>query len=309
MAEGFDAYTAFQTVTDWRAVRNAGKTFAYFKGTDGMSTRDTADWPARARSVGIACGLYGYAQPGTAADQYDLLLRTAQARGAMDLSPALDLENPFVPGSAAAQFAIAWLSRAAAAGQIPVFYANDSMMGYILPAVRAAVPGVWPWIARYGAPPKNGYRTWQFSSTRPVPGIRSSGVDEDTGDVPATGGVPAPTPGPAAAGEDEEMDRVDFPAIASGGRTRLRLGGTDQARTTFYPSDQGFWVENIFFWGEGHVDGDNQTGGLGQQTNPVYSNGGKPRFFKGVTTFTCPKALIADIEFSCAGPLTIIARG
>jgi hypothetical protein len=119
----------------------------------------------------------------------------------VDLSPALDLENPFVPGNAAAQFAIAWLGRAASVGQLPVFYANDSMMSYLLATVRNSVPGVWPWIARYGAPPKNQYRTWQFSSTRQVPGVVASGVDENTGEAPALSGpgggsTPAPTPTP-----------------------------------------------------------------------------------------------------------------
>lgn len=198
MAEGVDLYTKFQTVNDWGALRRAGKTFAYFKGTDGMTTRDTGNWPAQARNVGIACGLYGYAQPGRAADQYDLLRRTAQQRGAVDLSPALDQEDPFVPGNAAVQFAVAWLTRAVSVGEIPVWYANDSFMSYCLPAVRAAVPTVWPWIARYGATPKNPYRTWQFSSTRKVAGVVASGVDENTGEAPIVivggGGAARPTP-------------------------------------------------------------------------------------------------------------------
>jgi GH25 family lysozyme M1 (1,4-beta-N-acetylmuramidase) len=184
MAEGLDIYTKYQSVNDWGAVRRSGRTFAYFKGTDGMTTRDTANWPQAAKAAGIACGLYGYAQPGSAADQYDLLLRTARARSAVDLSPALDLEDPFVPGNAATQFAIAWLRRAVDAGQIPVFYANDSMMGYLLATVRNAVPSVWPWIARYGARPKNPFRTWQHSSSGVVPGIKASGVDLNTGEAP-----------------------------------------------------------------------------------------------------------------------------
>lgn len=197
MAEGIDIYTKFQSVGDFRKVRAAGKSFAYFKGTDGMTTRDTADWPTRARAAGIACGLYGYAQPGSAADQYDLLLRTARDRGALDLAPALDLESPFVPGATATQFAVAWLLRAVAAGQLPVFYANDSMMSYLLPAVRAAVPSVWPWIARYGANPKNPWRTWQHSSSGSVPGITASAVDLDTGETPYAGSAPPPVNPPA----------------------------------------------------------------------------------------------------------------
>jgi GH25 family lysozyme M1 (1,4-beta-N-acetylmuramidase) len=183
--QGFDAYTKYQTITDFGAVAHAGYSFAYFKGTDGMTAVNTADWPARAHAAGLAIGLYGYAQPGSAADQYRLLLKTAQARGALDLSPALDLEAPFVPGPTATSFAVAWLREAVANHQVPVFYANDSMMGYLLPAVQAAVPDTWPWIARYGSQPKNPYRTWQHSSTGTVAGITASGVDLNSGEAPS----------------------------------------------------------------------------------------------------------------------------
>lgn len=305
MTEGVDLYTKFQSVSDWGAVRRAGKTWAYFKGTDGVTTRDTGNWPAQARAAGIACGLYGYAQPGSAVDQYNLLLSTAQARGAMDLSPALDLEDPFVPGNAAAQFAIAWLSRAAAVGQIPVFYANDSMMSYLLATVRNAVPSVWPWIARYGSPPKNTYRTWQFSSTRQVPGITASGVDEDTGEAPiiAGGGGGSPTP---ASGEDEDMERVDCKAIDKGGYAELHPGGTDQARITVYPGPNGVWFENGFFWTNGHTPGKSD-GGIGY--NPADQHGGQPFFIGSITTFSCPRALLAGIAYSAASDFYMIARG
>jgi hypothetical protein len=228
MSEGVDLYTKYQTVSDWSALRRAGKTFAYFKGTDGLTTRDTADWPAAARSVGIACGLYGYAQPGSAVDQYNLLLRTAYDRNAVDLSPALDLEDPFVPGNAAAQFAIAWLGRAASIGQLPVFYANDSMMSYLLATVRNSVPGVWPWIARYGATPKNPYRTWQFGSTRKVPGVVASGVDENTGDAPVMrsgGATPTPTPTPSGRLSIARMEEVVSTPVIHGPTPVIKDGG------------------------------------------------------------------------------------
>jgi GH25 family lysozyme M1 (1,4-beta-N-acetylmuramidase) len=232
MADGIDVYVKYQNVRDWNAVRASGKTFAYFKGTDGMTTRDTANWPAAAKAAGIACGLYGYAQPGSAADQYDLLRRTAQQRGAHDLSPALDLEDPFVPGNAAAQFAIAWLRRAEAAGEIPVFYANDSMMSYILPTVRNAVSGVWPWIARYGARPKNSFRTWQHSSSGVVPGITASGVDLNTGDAPVIAGpgpapspTPVPTPTPGGRLTVAQMEEAMFDPVIYGPTPIVKDGG------------------------------------------------------------------------------------
>lgn len=218
MADGVDLYTKYQQVTSWPAVRGSGRSFAYLKGTDGMTTRDTANWPAAGKAAGVAIGLYGYAQPGNARDQYDLLYRTSRNRNAIDLSPALDQEDPFVPGNAAVQFAVAWLLRAVEVGEIPVYYANDSFMTYCLPAIRSAVPSVWPWIARYGATPKNRYRTWQHSSSGRVPGITASGVDLNTGEVPVRitpGPGPTPTPAPTPGNrpllvklEEELMDPV-----------------------------------------------------------------------------------------------------
>jgi GH25 family lysozyme M1 (1,4-beta-N-acetylmuramidase) len=232
MAEGLDIYTKYQSVEDWGAVRRSGRTFAYFKGTDGMTTRDTANWPQAAKAAGIACGLYGYAQPGSAADQYDLLLRTARSRNALDLSPALDLEDPFVPGNTAAQFAIAWLRRAVDAGQIPVFYANDSMMGYLLATVRNSIPSVWPWIARYGARPKNAFRTWQHSSSGVVPGIKASGVDLNTGDAPVIVGpgpaprpTPTPTPIPGGRLTVAQMEEAMFNPVIHGPTPIVKDGG------------------------------------------------------------------------------------
>jgi GH25 family lysozyme M1 (1,4-beta-N-acetylmuramidase) len=218
VSDGVDLYTKYQTVTSWPAVRGSGRLFAYLKGTDGMTTRDTANWPTAGKAAGVAIGLYGYAQPGNARDQYDLLYRTSRNRNAIDLSPALDQEDPFVPGNAAVQFAVAWLLRAVEVGEIPVYYANDSFMSYCLPAIRSAVPSVWPWIARYGAAPKNRYRTWQHSSSGKVPGITASGVDLNTGEVPVRitpGPGPVPTPAPTPGNrpllvklEEELMDPV-----------------------------------------------------------------------------------------------------
>jgi len=201
--EGIDVYSKYQNVTDWGAVRRSGRLFVYMKMTDAMTTRDTGNWVQQARAAGLAVGAYGYAQPGSARDQYDFLRRTARNRGAVDLSPALDLEDPFVPGATAVQFAVAWLRRAIEVGEIPVWYANDSFMSYCLPAVRAQVPSVWPWIARYGAHPKNTFRTWQYSSSGVVPGIKAAGVDLSTGEAPIV--RPNPTPGPTPIPIPEEI--------------------------------------------------------------------------------------------------------
>jgi lysozyme len=309
MTDGVDLYTKYQTVTDWNAVRAAGKEFAYFKGTDGNTTRDTADWPAKARAAGLAVGLYGYAQPGVASDQYDLLLRTARARGAVDLAPALDLEDPFVPGNSAVQFAIAWLRRAVDSGQLPVYYANDSMMTYTLPAIRAAVPSVWPWIARYGAAPKNAYRTWQHSSTGRVPGITASGVDLNTGEVPRAGGGTPVTPPPVSGDttEDELMDRITYPASKDTVSIRGALSGSANAAVVIRPildadgdGPNPVYLVGILAW-KGDANG--HKFGIGEQYNP--GSKGDILHVTTHTRFPTPGATWADVQVSSNEPFEI----
>jgi hypothetical protein len=58
------------------------------------------------------------------------------------------------------------------------------MLANILPAVKAAVPDVLVWVARYGATPTVPYDVWQHSSSGRVPGIQAQSVDLNTGTVP-----------------------------------------------------------------------------------------------------------------------------
>ena len=184
MAEGIDVFTAYQNVTDWSKVRAAGKTFAFVKVSDGMSAKPTNGWGPAARAAGVAVGGYHYAQPGDPVAQADLLIAQAAASGCTDLGRALDVEAPFVPGQTAANFAISFLSRIRDRGFLPVLYGNDSMLSYVAPQVRAAVPQTWIWVARYGANPKTPWNTWQYSSSGSVPGIQASAVDLNTGAIP-----------------------------------------------------------------------------------------------------------------------------
>jgi GH25 family lysozyme M1 (1,4-beta-N-acetylmuramidase) len=208
MSEGCDCYTKFQVVTDMSKVKASGHDFMYVKTTDGMTTRDTGGYGPAGRAAGIAMGAYGYGEPGDPVAQADLLMAKADADGLTDLGQALDLEAPFVPGKTATDFAIAYLGRIASRGRLPVFYANDSMMTYLLPAVRAAVPSVWPWIARYGAAPVNSWKTWQKSSSGSVPGISASAVDLNTGTIP----YQIHAADPPSVGTLEDDMQTEFPA-------------------------------------------------------------------------------------------------
>src|SRR6184192_265488 len=107
MASGIDVYNKYQNVTDWAAVRGAGYTFCYVKVSDGLTARSTSGYGPGGRAGGLAMGAYHYAQPGDPVAQAELLISQATASGCTDLGPALDLEDPFVPGATAANFAIA----------------------------------------------------------------------------------------------------------------------------------------------------------------------------------------------------------
>lgn len=183
MVEGIDVYGKYQTVTDWAAVRRAGKTFCYVKVSDGADTRNDYGYVAGAKSAGLGVGGYHYAQFGDPVQQARILCNRVAALGALDLAPMLDLELPFVPGDTAAQFAVAFLTEVIALGHRPGLYGNDAMLSVILPTVRAAVPELAVWAARYGKAPTVAYDLWQHSKTGTVPGITGS-VDLNTGNPP-----------------------------------------------------------------------------------------------------------------------------
>lgn len=188
MAEGVDLYGLYNEVTDWPAVERAGIEFAWIKLSDGNTNRDDYGYVGAGRSVGIAMGGYHYAQPGDPVAQADRLIGRCLAEGALDLAPALDLEDPFTPNAAAIQFATRFLLRLAERGYVPCLYANNSMLNGILKPVRealkaAGVTNLKVWAARYGSPLTVPYDVHQYTSTGRVPGIAGD-VDRNRGDIP-----------------------------------------------------------------------------------------------------------------------------
>jgi len=144
------------------------------KVADGYGSRDDGGYGSQGRSAGMKMGGYLFAQPGNAVTQANLLCDRVEAARLTDLAPALDLESPFQPNGQAAQFAIAFLLQVAARGHRPCLYANNAMLSAVLAAVRAAVPGVVVWAARYGANPTVAYDVWQHSDAGSVPGVHGA---------------------------------------------------------------------------------------------------------------------------------------
>lgn len=182
MALGIDVYRKFQNVTDWAAVRRSGVGFCWVKLTDGGGVASAGPGDrevAGARGAGVAVGGYHYAQLSPSPEaQADLFIREVRRTGALGCVPMLDLEAPFGPDAAAADFARRFLRRVASLGFRPGIYLNNAF-------AKAVRPDQWPenpavWIARYGARPDAAaghYDVHQYSSSGLVPGITASAVD------------------------------------------------------------------------------------------------------------------------------------
>lgn len=184
MADGIDVFTAYQDVRDWYAVRRAGYEFCYVKVSDGDGDRPDNGYGPAGRAAGLAMGAYHYAQPGDPVAQANRLVDRALAAVLTDLAPALDLEDPFVPGPGAADFATAFLRRVRDRGHRPCLYGNNTMLTAVEGPVKAAVPETLIWAARYGAAPTVPYDVWQWSSSGSVPGISAGAVDLNRGAIP-----------------------------------------------------------------------------------------------------------------------------
>lgn len=300
MAEGVDLFGLYNTVTDWRAVRDSGIEFAWIKLSDGDTNRDDYGYVAAGRGVGIAMGGYHYAQPGDPVAQANRLVDRCIATGALELAPALDLESPFVPGPAAVNFAVGFLRQLAARGHVPVFYANNNMLSGVLNAVRAAVPDVKVWGAAYGSNLTVPHDVHQYTSTGSVPGIVGN-VDRNTGSILRNTGTAAPTVSattPTTTQKGAEiMDPIHVPASDSPTAVRVEsLTGSPTTGLIIRPklnrdglANSPVFVSNVYAWGS-------DKSGVGG--NPAAQPGYNPRLVSA-HWIPLPGALWADVEYAC----------
>ena len=182
---GVDIYR-YQTVTDWQRFA-ANVAYAWVKLTDGNG-------PAVVRgdkqvngckAVGVPVGGYHYAQFGDPVHQANVFLGEVRRLGATDLAPALDLEDPFTPGSTARSFGEAFCRAVADAGFRPAVYMSASMAGKVRPD-QWNIPGLIIWIAAYGG--NDGARS-EADITRYYPGRYDVHQFTSRGTVPGVSGV------------------------------------------------------------------------------------------------------------------------
>lgn len=192
MTEGLDVYGRYNNVTNWGSV-NGVKDFVWIKISDGTTLKNALGvnydygYVGAARTAGLPAGAYHYAQLGDPVQQANLFIDRAEALGATDISPMLDLESPFVANQAAIDFAIAFCKRVLQRGHKPTLYANNSMMLTVRNPFKAQVPDSYICVARYGANPTVTWDNWQFTSSGSCSGVVGN-VDLDTGIFPANKG-------------------------------------------------------------------------------------------------------------------------
>lgn len=216
MAEGVDVYTKYQQITDFAALART-RQFVYVKVSDGTALRDTGGYGPKGRAVGLKMGGYHYAQPGDPVAQANLFIDACAAALLLDLAPALDIESNAAihtwTNAEATAFAIAFLRQVKARGHRPCLYANNSMLTAILPAVKAAVPDVIVWAARYGANPTVPFDVHQYDDAGTVSGIRGT-VDTNRGTVPLNTSTGTP---PVEDQEEDDMSEERGEAVPRGG--------------------------------------------------------------------------------------------
>lgn len=227
---GIDVYAktasgGYQTVTNWTQVRGSGIEYVWIKLSDGLTSRDDGGYTANARANGLYVGGYHFAQAGDPVAQAQYFLARLNAVNAKDLAPALDAE---AAGTTGVDFIVPFLKTVAAAGHRPALYANNSVMASVLAAVKAQVPNVLVWVARYGATPDMAYNNWQYSQTGSVSGITEQ-VDLNTGSIPKNiyNGDGLITP--KRQDEEDAMQPTYVPPAPNGGVSYVTIPWTGEA--------------------------------------------------------------------------------
>jgi lysozyme len=177
---------------DWNQVAAAGRTFAFVRVSDGLTTIDSAFATnyAGAQAAGMIRGAYQYFEPNQdPVAQADLLLAQIGPLSAGDLAPVLDVEvTDGLSPSAVASRIHTWVSTIEqATGEAPIIYTGP---GFWNNSVQSAGFSSDPlWIANWGVSlplsvPSgwSDWEFWQYSDQGHLPGIGGAeGLDRFNG--------------------------------------------------------------------------------------------------------------------------------
>lgn len=214
---GVDIYR-YQTVTDWRAFARSAS-YAWVKLTDGNGPAVVrGDKQVNGcRSVGVPVGGYHWAQPGDPEHQASVFVGELRRLKALDLAPALDLEDEKFSLSTARDFGVRFCRAIARSGYRPAVYMSASWAGALRPD-QWGTPNLVIWLAAYGTNDgarrssavdrhySGRYDVHQYTSNGRVPGV-SGAVDLNWSTI----GVPR-----NSTNTEDDMqlnDKVDWDAI------------------------------------------------------------------------------------------------
>jgi GH25 family lysozyme M1 (1,4-beta-N-acetylmuramidase) len=188
---GVDLFQQYNLVTDWHLVRAAGVRHVYVKLTDGgglASTHGDA-YTAGARAAGCAVGGYHYMQAAPSPErQADVFAAELHRLRALDIAPALDLEESSIPPAVRVDYGRRFLLRLQSTLNMSkvALYSSASWFTALKPDTWG-ISGLVSWVAQYGPNdgtehPINAYTghvdAHQYTSTGHIPGITGA-VDLD----------------------------------------------------------------------------------------------------------------------------------
>jgi lysozyme len=190
--QGIDLYQEYNLVTDWHRVAAAGISDVYVKLSDGGGpARIRGDaYVAGARAAGCQVGGYHYLEPSPSPEtQADVFAAELRRLGALDLAPALDIEENRIPPAVRIDYGRRFLLHLQSVLNISrvAVYSSASWFTALHPDTWG-IPGLVDWVAAYGVNdgrehPIVGYAghvdAHQYTSTGHVPGIVGP-VDLDT---------------------------------------------------------------------------------------------------------------------------------
>lgn len=222
---GIDLYQRYNLVSDWAAVRASGVRDVYVKLSDGAGKAAVPGdvYVARARAAGMQVGGYHYMQPTpTPEAQADVFAAELRRLRALDLAPALDLEENSIPAVSRVDYGRRFLRHLQGTLNISrvAVYSSASWFAALHPDAWG-VNGLVDWVAQYGVNDGREHAitaylghvdVHQYTSAGHIPGIAGL-VDVDTILTDITEQAPAPTPVAPVTAEVDDMALItgDWP--------------------------------------------------------------------------------------------------
>lgn len=253
---GIDVFQQYNTITDWRQIKNDGVGAVWVKITDGWGQATTAGdaYVNAAKSVGLPVGGYHFAEPNPTPEiQADVFANELRRLNALDIAPMLDMEAA-IPS--ANNFRIRFWQHFIQ--RLPVgkylTYASESwwLDGRLVDAPTVA--GEMIWDARYGTNSGTdqgvNIADWdvhQYTSVGVLAGARGFiDLDNVKSNVFLTG-TPQPSPQPPSDWESAMLARLPV----------LQQGSTDPTTGVWYVRRVQAILRDVFALGVGAsgVDG------------------------------------------------------